>query len=249
MPALIDDPSLGRHASLDLRARTAALLRQLVWHWVLIVGVSLAAGLAFAAIGEDVFEHQTGSVDDAVRDWTLARRTPGAYAAFLWITRAGSPPAMALFVLLVALWLWHRRGRAVASVVVLAPAVATAAFTLVKGVVQRRRPAGALLLHELAFSFPSGHSATAAAVMATLMYVLTRERLVPWGVALALAVVVPLLIGVSRVVLDVHYATDVVGGWCLGLAIAAGSVAVYERLRGEAARHRAAATALAGGAR
>lgn len=49
--------------------------------------------------------------------------------------------------------------------------------------------------------------------------------------ALALAIGGPLLVGVSRIYLNVHWATDVLGGWSAGLLIAVLSAALYERYR------------------
>ena len=60
---------------------------------------------------------------------------------------------------------------------------------------------------------------------------LWREELLTPGTALPLATVAPLLIGTSRVYLDVHWATDVLGGWSVGAAVAAISALVYERVR------------------
>ena len=52
----------------------------------------------------------------------------------------------------------------------------------------------------------------------TLMYLLWRERLVSLLPAFLVGVGWPLLVGFSRVYLDLHWATDVLGGWLLGLA-------------------------------
>ena len=73
------------------------------------------------------------------------------------------------------------------------------------------------------YSFPSGHSATAAATWVSMP--LYR----PHPVLTVLAVVLPLLVGVSRVCLGVHYPTDVLAGWALGL-IAAFGVGKLQRL-------------------
>lgn len=54
----------------------------------------------------------------------------------------------------------------------IAPATALALFLSIKRLYRRQRPVGASLLGEKTYSFPSGHSASAAAVFGTLAYVL-----------------------------------------------------------------------------
>ena len=66
------------------------------------------------------------------------------------------------------------------------------------------------------YAFPSGHSSTAVTAYASL----ALERPRPW--LKLLAVLLPLLVGVSRVCLGVHYPTDVLAGWALGLLVAFG---------------------------
>ena len=63
------------------------------------------------------------------------------------------------------------------------------------------------------YSFPSGHSTNAAAVYGSLAKYKKNKVLT------VIAVILPLLIGVSRFCLGVHYPTDVLCGWLLGLAI------------------------------
>ncbi len=63
------------------------------------------------------------------------------------------------------------------------------------------------------YSFPSGHSTNAVTVFSSLpLY--RRSRALA-----AIGILVPLLVGVSRFCLGVHYPTDVLGGWLLGLAV------------------------------
>lgn len=225
-------------------SRAARWFRTLAWHWIAIVAVSISALVLFALVGEDVFNHEAGGVDDAVRAWVLAHQTPKGYAAFVFITRAGSSIPMILLAIGVGVWLWHTVHRRIAGVVVTAPAVATGVFNGVKAIFHRARPAGAGKLKILTYAFPSGHATTSTAVLLTLTYVLARERLIPAWLALLVGVAGPFLVGASRVYLDVHWATDVFGGWALGVFVAALSAALYERVRARVLRPSDPRTAL-----
>lgn len=70
------------------------------------------------------------------------------------------------------------------------------------------------LAHETSFAFPSGHAQGSA----TFWGLLAGRFRAPWG--LVLAIVLPLLIGFTRVYLGVHYPTDLFLGWLLGWGIA-----------------------------
>ncbi len=69
-------------------------------------------------------------------------------------------------------------------------------------------------------SYPSGHTTGAAALSMTTARVLLRAGLVSRNAAIALGTVPPLVMGAYRVLADDHWATDVLGGWLVGAAIA-----------------------------
>lgn len=84
-----------------------------------------------------------------------------------------------------------------------------------------------------ALSFPSGHSLISAALYLTLGAMLARitaERHMKLYI-LAVAVLLTSLIGFSRIYLGVHYPTDVLGGWAIGLIWATLCLVVTEVLR------------------
>ena len=103
-----------------------------------------------------------------------------------------------------------------------------------KSLVQRERPAIVphLSLVEGSTSFPSAHAMMSVVVFVTIGLVLSTrtrdrhlQRLFSWY-----PLWLSLLIGVSRVCMGVHYPTDVLGGWALGLLWTWGAFRVRQRI-------------------
>lgn len=89
----------------------------------------------------------------------------------------------------------------------------------VKLLVDRERPDIAQLVGWSGASFPSGHAAAAAAGWAAIAFVLTRTSARPMRVIAAVtAVVIAVMVATSRVLLGVHWLTDVVAGLAVGWA-------------------------------
>jgi undecaprenyl-diphosphatase len=185
--------------------------------------------MTFADVGEDVAERSTGQFDDAVRIWFVGHHNPVVAEIARGLTWIGSPAVMVVLAIAAGIWFYRRTGRRKAGVVVAAPAVGGLVSGLMKFLYGRARPTGGALLNT--YSFPSGHAATSAAVVVTLCYVLAREKIVSWPTAIVLGGAIPLIVGLTRLYLDVHWTTDVVAGWAVGLFVAAMSAALYETLR------------------
>jgi undecaprenyl-diphosphatase len=100
----------------------------------------------------------------------------------------------------------------------------------VKFVYRRARPAIALERLKTEPAFPSGHTTNATAVVATSMYLLAREGMIPTPLAATVVIAIAALTGASRVALGWHWGSDVVGGWCAGLCVAALSCSWFEML-------------------
>jgi undecaprenyl-diphosphatase len=172
--------------------------------------------LAFA------YEHEPlATIDSEVAEWVAASLpTPVEWAArpFSWIGGWIGLTAIGVVgsVLLVRARAWLDLAFFLAAFV-----GSQLAATLVKHVVDRPRPSvGSAVPLPESSSFPSGHAAAGAASLGAVA-VLVSERLASrrarvwlWSAAVALGIG----IGLSRIALNVHFATDVLAGWCLGLA-------------------------------
>ena len=155
------------------------------------------------------------AVTDGVTAWTADR--PALVDATLVVTDALGPwPLRSLLVVLaVVLAVRGHRRPAIWTLAVTALGSLTGAG--LKLLVSRDRPVPAdPLLDETGFAWPSGHASTAALAAGVLVALATpsvRRWLVP------LVVVAAALVGASRVVLGVHWTSDVVSGWLLGVAV------------------------------
>lgn len=149
----------------------------------------------------------------------------GQRAFWQAVSDVGGPLTWRVLAALVAVVLLTRRPRrgADAALIVVVMTGAAVISGTVKAAVARARPSVPHSIEHVAGgSFPSGHALTSAAAMG-LLVVLTwpclrarGHRLAALGVAVG-AAVVTLLVGFSRLMLGVHYPTDVVGGWLFAL--------------------------------
>lgn len=91
---------------------------------------------------------------------------------------------------------------------------------LLKELVQRPRPEDINLVVETGFSFPSGHSMVAMAFFGLLVWLVwhyEKDRTMRLACCTGFSLII-LLIGISRIYLGVHYASDVLAGFCISLA-------------------------------
>ena len=136
------------------------------------------------------------------------------------ITQLGSIyVVIGLGVILGLVELHRTRGRWIVPFIVLVLAGEEIASTVIKEIVDRTRPAFNPAAATLGPSFPSGHTTTAAAFYAAAALLLGRRR--PRVARAAItggAVAIAVAVAASRVFLDVHWLTDVVGGLALGWA-------------------------------
>jgi membrane-associated phospholipid phosphatase len=160
----------------------------------------------------------------------LTRSQPGLRRALLAWQGAFRAGWVNLAVTALCVWAWRRRGLRTRALWAFVTLMAAWGVQLVaKQVVHRARPiVEDAVAHAPGYSFPSGHAANTAAACAVVTVLVwpllgRRGRLaVP-----AAAAVVVLLTAADRVLLGVHYPSDVVAGVLLGVAVTGASWAGY----------------------
>jgi len=137
-------------------------------------------------------------------------------------TFAGGVILVPIGIALVLTALLVRRFRL--AIILAAILIGAALFTeVVKEVVARPRPPGEALAPWLGYSFPSGHTLNSTVTYGLLAVVAWRSRLplLARRGLVAVGVTLPLLVGLSRIALGVHYPSDVLAGWLGGIAFVA----------------------------
>jgi len=192
--------------------------------------IALAVGSFIAVTNRTVIEHDISAIDRAVLTWMSRLRTPALTAIMIDVTALGSPTLIIVFsvvALFVVLALRDRRG---ALYLVISSTGGWLWTTVTKDVVERRRPTELEHLVKVSgFSYPSGHSLSAAALYLSLALIAGSHLRKPAAKA-ALAVgafFLMAMVAVSRVYLGVHYPSDVVSGGWLGAAWALIVAAVF----------------------
>ncbi|HEY5110382.1 MAG TPA: phosphatase PAP2 family protein [Acidimicrobiales bacterium] len=208
--------------------KTAGWLHLTLVGWVALFAALLA--IAAASVGLLAVSH------DVLDRGGLARRDPSNLNAVVhlrsgWsveasriVTQFGSVGVLLALAAAAGVLLWWRGAR---LGVVLAPLVAlglaASVVTVLKPLVNRARPPLPLhLVTEGEPSFPSGHSTDSTALLLTiglLVAVVVVRRPLARVVLVGASGLAAVLVGLSRLILGVHWPTDVLAGWTLGAVV------------------------------
>ncbi|WP_421739132.1 phosphatase PAP2 family protein [Caulobacter sp.] len=185
-------------------------------------------GMAFLSIADEVAEGETRAIDLAILD---ALRQPGRphelvgpdwlHVAAIDITSLGSLAVLSLLILLAFAVLACLRRWSEGLMLLIGAGGGVTISQGLKALFSRERPDMAYRAVEAVnASFPSGHAMMSAVVFLTLGALAARftDRRRLKALALGAAVFLSLLVGFTRIYLGVHWASDVLAGWCVGAA-------------------------------
>lgn len=209
----------GKLKSLGLVARNNAPTVRIL----LTLAAAFTLTFMFLRLAGEVGEGETIEFD---RHFLLLAQS--VRAAHTWVPEVmrdlsglGSTVTLTLItVSAVSYLLWFSRKR-IALLLAMSILSGTGLVSLFKAAFGRTRPDAAYSDFVVSgWSFPSGHASMAAIVFLSLgvLTASTRPKRAEKTFILLIAVVLTTLVGLSRIALGVHYATDVLGGWAFGTA-------------------------------
>ena len=206
--------------------RSVRTLEQRELSWLLVGLGACAMVWIFLSLSGEVVEGETQAFDVRIlkalrnpNDPSLPIGPPWMESVLLDLTAVGSPTVLALVVLAVTGFLLLQTRYWTALFVMVTVVSGEVVSSAMKHLFSRPRPTVVPHLREVfSTSFPSGHAMTSAIVYLTLGAMLMRvsEQRLTKLYCFALALLLTMLAGISRVFLGVHYPTDVIGGWIIG---------------------------------
>lgn len=189
--------------------------------FVLVIALGFAVMAGHFRAFDMAVSHALNMQRDTSPDWLIL-----VMQGISWIG-GGLQRYVIVTILTVALWRWWGWGAALAMGIT----TLISAFTsdVMKYFFARVRPDLVTQLDPISSpAFPSGHSNNAAVVYILFIMLVPQARHPLWQLAAAVMIV---LTGLSRVMLGVHWPTDVLGGWMLGtsFALMAGAIIAYRQ--------------------
>lgn len=174
--------------------------------------------LLFGGLVEDlIMSDPIVALDHSVAEIMVALRTPAWVTAATWVSSIGVWQVVVAIVLVSCVWLWLSRRRFYILPLLLSVSGSTLFAFAGKWAFHRARPLEAAV-HEASYAFPSGHALISVSLFGFLAYILIRE-LSNWPMRVNIFfawVALAFSIGLSRIVLGVHFLSDVLGGYLLG---------------------------------
>jgi undecaprenyl-diphosphatase len=225
-------------------AKTAALRPYQHFAWRSLTGLTaiVAAGCAFGMLlllvrwGWPPLAGFDRSVVDALNQAVAGQRVP--VAVLTAITNLGGRAVLFWLITVSAATMLIRRNTQLAVFLVVTGLGALALDPVIKLLVGRIRPmVPTPVATAPGYSFPSGHTLNATVFYGVMLLVflpIIPPRLRKLAIGLVIALV--LAVGLSRVALGVHYPSDVVGGWLLGVAWLGITAHAFGHWRAEAGR-------------
>jgi membrane-associated phospholipid phosphatase len=198
-----------------------------------ILAVFFAALFAFGWLVRRVFILEKTSFDQRAFEMLEAWIGPITSDFMVAITFLGTHFFLIPANLILIVWyLFVRKHRWYSIKVPTIAITSLVLMLLLKEIFGRDRPLPPLLFTAKGFSFPSGHAFMSTTFYGLLAYIVWRDvrhQLLRWSLILVLTALI-LTIGLSRIYLRVHYASDVLAGLSLGIVWLVISISVIRRM-------------------
>lgn len=210
------------------------IAKQLGVQVLLSMAIAVVACVGFVEIADEIgVDEDLGRFDVALSAALSQHASDEQLRVFAAVTDLGDKKFLIPLAAAIAVFMLYRRRWKLAATWIVAAAGGGLLNVGLKALFERTRPER---LHDFAaadgWSFPSGHSSGAFIIYGLLAYLIVINSKPRWHLPVAvLAMTLIVCVGFSRVILQVHYFSDVLGGYAFGAAWVAAWIAGLEAFR------------------
>ncbi len=201
---------------------------------IAVTGIFLAALAAFLFIADEIVLEGENGLDSAAFKVLANITNPGMTSIMTGITFFGSSSFLfPAYIIAILYFLLLKKNRRLALDVTAIGVTSTIILFSLKAIFHRHRPLDPLVQNVNGFSFPSGHSFSSFTFFGLMIYILWNTNMnagLRWVLSI-LFFLFAAAIALSRVYLHVHYASDVIAGFCLCLVWLTLSFWVLQKMR------------------
>ena len=187
---------------------------------LIIIGTLAVLIIVFSLITDEIVLEQDTAYDTYVYHLLEGLTSPTLTGIMSFVTFFGSSEfLLPAYVIIIGYYLIFKKSSKDSLGIAAVAISGIAILFFLKNFFKRQRPSSPLIAKVSSFSYPSGHSFSAYAFSGILIYLIWRTRLktpLKWVLSIFLFLSAT-LVAFSRVYLHVHYASDVVAGFCLSL--------------------------------
>ncbi len=179
----------------------------------------LVTTFIFAFIAHEVIGENEDVFDRKVFQFLATYTTPKLIHLMGLLSFFGTPYFLIPAYLLLIIFLFLKKKNSEAIDIAIIAVSSTVIMIALKRIFHRQRPDLPFFRELDTYSFPSGHAVSSFIFCSVLIYLIWKDKITGWKYFLAgFLLLFSLAIGISRIVLRYHYASDVLAGFCLGFA-------------------------------
>ena len=201
---------------------------------IVTIVLFLVSLLVFAWLVHEIVSEDEAYFDSHAFAFFNEHSTPGMISFFKNLTFFGSPFFLLPAYILIITWLAIIKRKNDAMDIAIIAVTGTLLMDGLKLIIGRVRPELPLFEALTNYSFPSGHALSSFIFCSVLIWLTWKgdwpSLPLKWILSIIL-LLISFLIGISRIVLRYHYASDVLAGFCLGFVWVMLSLWVQRRLR------------------
>lgn len=205
---------------LEEKLGTQAVVKKFSLSLLLLIVIFIGCLICLFSVADMVFEDKNLIFDEHIFALIQPHITPFRTGVIQVITFLGSQNFLLPGnILLILYFLLIKKDKHDAWKITVISVTSTAVLFLLKFVLHRERPLVPLISKVHGYSFPSGHSFTSVVFYGMIAYIIyknVKNNFLKWLLILFFSIL-PILICFSRVYLRLHYASDVIAGFCLGI--------------------------------